>query len=186
MKQVGDNNQFGECEYGKRKERNLTVELSDADCEQLARRCGEYGLTIGELIENFVEDLVYSIYSNGSDEVDCANQWFDRCGFSWSPEPTLLNHLLYEGYEPKQYLDILDGIEAAKKDKKRLEEHPEEADEESQWIDVDIKRWQEVLKDMIEFWKPEEEPNMAEEIERIKKWVEERNNLLKGGVNHGK
>ena len=35
------------------KKRQIKLELSDADCDRLARKCGEYGLTIGELIENF-------------------------------------------------------------------------------------------------------------------------------------
>ena len=44
------------------RERKITVKLSDADCDRLARKCGEHGLTIGELIENFVEDLVGGTY----------------------------------------------------------------------------------------------------------------------------
>ena len=76
------------------RERKITVNLSDADCDRLARKCGEHGLTIGELIENFVGDLVGGTYSNGSDERDYADQWFERCWFGMFPEPTLLNHLL--------------------------------------------------------------------------------------------
>jgi len=60
------------------RERKITVKLSDADCDRLARKCGEHGLTIGELIENFVGDLVGGTYSNGSDERDYADQWFER------------------------------------------------------------------------------------------------------------
>lgn len=30
------------------RERKITVKLSDADCDRLARKCGEHGLTIGE------------------------------------------------------------------------------------------------------------------------------------------
>ena len=52
------------------RERKITVKLTDADCDRLARKCGEHGLTIGELIENFVGDLVGGTYSNGSDETD--------------------------------------------------------------------------------------------------------------------
>ncbi len=44
------------------RERKITVKLSDADCDRLARKCGEHGLTIGELIENFVGDLVGGTY----------------------------------------------------------------------------------------------------------------------------
>lgn len=50
---------------------------------------GEYGLTIGELIENFVGDLVDGTYSNGSERM-YAQQWFERCWFGMFPEPSLL------------------------------------------------------------------------------------------------
>lgn len=50
------------------RERKITVKLSAADCDRLAIKCGEHGLTIGELIENFVGDLVGGTYSNESDE----------------------------------------------------------------------------------------------------------------------
>ena len=50
------------------RERKITVKLTDADCDRLARKCGEHGLTIGELIENFVGDLVGGTYSNGRTE----------------------------------------------------------------------------------------------------------------------
>ena len=34
------------------RERKITVKLSDADCDRLARKCGEHGLTIGELMKS--------------------------------------------------------------------------------------------------------------------------------------
>lgn len=94
------------------------------------------------------------------------------------PEPTLLNHLLNWGYDPEDYLDTLDNIETAIKEKEYLAEHPEEADEEAQYLDDDIENWQEELKDMRADWKPEKEPNMDEELEIIKKWVKEREDLI--------
>ena len=121
------------------RERKITVKLSDADCDRLARKCGEHGLTI---------------------------------------EPTLLNHLLCWGYDPEDYLNTLDDIETAIKEKEYLAEHPEEADEEAQYLDDDIEIWQEELKDMRADWKPEKEPNMDEELEIIKKWVKEREDLI--------
>ena len=70
--------------------------------------------TIGELIENFVGDLVGGTYSNGSDERDYADQWFERCWFGMITKPTLLNHLLCWGYDPEDYLNAMDNIETAK------------------------------------------------------------------------
>ena len=112
--------------------------------------------TIGELIENFAGDLVGGTYSNGSDERDYADQWFERCWFGMIPKPTLLNHLLCWGYDPEDYLNAMDNIETAKEEKKYLEEHPEEADEEeASYLDDDIADWEEELKSMREDWKPE-------------------------------
>lgn len=160
------------------KERKIIVKLSDADCNRLVRKCGECGLTIGELIENFIGDLVDGTYSNGSNERNFAEHWFERCWFGMFPEPTLLNHLLCFGYDPEDYLDLLDNIETAQEDKKYFEEHLEEADEEAQYIDDDIADWEEELKDMREDWKPEKAPNMDEEIQLIKKWVKEREDFV--------
>ncbi len=160
------------------RERNISVRLSDADCSRLVRKCGEHGLTVGELIENFIGDLVGGTSSNGSDERMYASQWFDRCWFGMVPEQTLLNHLLCQGYDPEDYLNAMDNIETAMKDKEYLVEHPEEAGEEAQYLDDDIESWQEELKDMSDDWKPKQEPNMNEEIERIKKWVKERESLI--------
>lgn len=89
------------------KERKITVKLSDKDCNRLARKCGKHGLTVGELIENFIGDLVGGTYSNGSDERDYAERWFERCWFGMFQEPTLLNHLLCFGYDPEDYLDFV-------------------------------------------------------------------------------
>lgn len=39
------------------RERNITVKLSDADCDRLAKKCGEFGITVGELIANFIGEM---------------------------------------------------------------------------------------------------------------------------------
>jgi len=160
------------------RERSITVKLSDEDCKHLLRKCGEHKLTVGELIENFISDLIDGAYSNGSDERMYANQWFERCWFGMFPNQTLLNHLLSWGYDPEDYLDIFNNIETAKKEKEYLIENPEKANEESQYLDEDIDCWQEELKNMRADWKPEKESNMEEELELIKKWVEEKESLF--------
>lgn len=162
------------------RERNITVKLSDADCERISKLCGEHNITVGGLLENFIGDLVGGTYTNGSDERMYANQWFDRCWFGMFPEPTLLNHLLCWGYDPADYIDTLDNIETAIEEKEYLAKHPEEAGEEAQYLDDDIESWQEELNDMRADWKPEKEPDMDEEVTRIKMWVKERRNLKDG------
>lgn len=160
------------------RERKITVKLSDEDCDRLARLCGTHGLTIGELIENFIGDLC-GTYSNGSDERMYAEQWFERCWFGMFPEHTLLSRLLFWEDEPEDYLKLVDNLEAAKKKKKYLEEHPDEADdEEVGYLDDDIADWEEKLKEVREDWKPKKEPNMDEEIKLIKNWVKEREDFI--------
>lgn len=188
------------------RERNITVKLSDADCNRLARKCGEHGLTVGELIENFIGDLVDGTHSNGSDEKNCAERWFNRCWFGMFSEQTLLNHLLHWGYEPEDYLDVLGNIESANENIKETEK--EITQPSDKWkllfhdkactkacysnvneyvtelkVDLisyraELEVWSDELKDMREDWKPEKEPNMDEELEIIKKWVKEKKQLL--------
>lgn len=165
------------------RERTITVRLSDADCERLTRKCGEHGLTVGKLVENFIGDLVDGTYTNGSDERMKIDQWFNRCHFGMFPESTLLRHLLCWGYDPEDYLDTLDGIETAKKDKAYLEAHPEEADEEElKWLDEDISDREDELKCMKSEWKPDSDPDMEKEIEIIRMWVEDKENFTNSSM----
>lgn len=160
------------------KERTLKLKLSDADCEKISKQAGKHGLTVAELLENFIGDLVGGTYSNGSDERDYADQWFDRCWFGMFPENTLLHHLLDWGYEPEEYLNALDSLAYAELDKKNAEEHPEENDEwELSDLEDEIEELQEEIARYKEDWKPEKEPNMEEEIATIKKWLEEMEEL---------
>lgn len=64
------------------KERSFALKLSDADVKRLFEKAGGVGLTVSELLENFIGDLVDGTYSNGSDERDYADRWFNRCEFS--------------------------------------------------------------------------------------------------------
>lgn len=49
--------------------RTIEVKLSDADVKRISEKAAAHGLTVGELIENFIGDLVCGTYSNGSDEI---------------------------------------------------------------------------------------------------------------------
>lgn len=189
------------------RERKITVKLSDADCDRLARKCGKHGLAIGELIENFIGDLVCGTYSNGSDERDYAERWFDRCWFGMFPDKTLLNHLLYNGYDPEHYLFALHNIETAKANISNTEKEIAEPSDEwkhlyfntddckrcrfssvdeyvtylnecLQSYQDDYTEWTEEMESMREDWKPEKEPDMDEEIELIKEWIKERSDLI--------
>ena len=148
------------------KKRTISVNLTNEECNALLHKCGASGLTVGELIENFINDLVDGSRTNGSAERMQANQWFDRCWFGMFPETTLLRHLLEYGYEPEEYLNALE-------EKEYLEQGEAPCRE-------DIADLEDELKDMRSDWKPEpeQEPNMDEEIELIRKWVMEKEDLI--------
>jgi len=96
------------------KERTIEIKLSDADVQRLWEKSGSVGITVAELLENFIGDLVDGTYSNGSDEGDLANEWFDRCGFGMFPEDTFLSYLIqHENIE--DFMDLFNDIEDSEK-----------------------------------------------------------------------
>jgi len=67
--------------------RDFKLNLSTADFDRLFEKAEGVGPTPSQLLENFIGDLVCGTYTNGSDERMCANEWFDRCGFSYLERP---------------------------------------------------------------------------------------------------
>ena len=110
--------------------REITLKLSDADCERLSIISGRAGLTVSELVEAFIGDLVEGTYSNGSDERDLAQQWYERCGYEQFHEEQLLYHLLNNYYDPEDYIDTLNEIDNVKENIKITEKNIETADNE--------------------------------------------------------
>ena len=58
------------------RERSVNISLTDKDCDRLIRFCGERGITVDQLITNFLNDLIGGQGTNGSDERDLAGQMF--------------------------------------------------------------------------------------------------------------
>ncbi len=80
--------------YEKSLKRTISIRLYQDEVEELCRKSGKVGLSIGELFENFVADLICGTHTNGSDERMYIEQWFNRCYFSIMPEETFLSYLL--------------------------------------------------------------------------------------------
>lgn len=97
------------------KPRTITVNLSDADVKRLAEKSGEGGLTISELLENFIGDLVDGTYSNGSDERMYAERWYQRCWFAMFLDDTFLKFLLLWG-DLDNFIDLMNEVESSKKE----------------------------------------------------------------------
>lgn len=164
------------------KQREILLNLSDADCERVAILCGRHNLTISKLIENFIGDLVGGTYSNGSDEEDCANNWFERCWCGMFSEETLLKHLLDNFYDVGAFLNTIEFLQQAKADIEDYRICPEKYDkEEMEYIEDDIKYWEEEYKDYTEEYLREyPEADMEQEIAKVRVWFEQKEILAKG------
>ena len=79
------------------KERTIYLNLSDADCKRISTYAAKANITGSQLLESFIGDLVNGTYTNGSDEGDCAQEWFERCGYGMNSEKTFLRYILEEG-----------------------------------------------------------------------------------------
>lgn len=80
--------------YEKSQQREITLKLKDKDMEALCRASGKVGLSVSELLENFIGDLIHGDRTNGSDERMLANKWFERCWFSADMNLNFLSYLL--------------------------------------------------------------------------------------------
>lgn len=155
------------------KERIIKLNLTDEDVKALFAKAGSVGLSVGELIQGFVADLVCGIDTHGSDERDLAYAWFDRCGFAWFTPRTLLRHLLDICYDPERYLNLLQHRDNLERD------IVEETDEEEiDFLREDLEFTTKELEEITKYWRPHYVPNMDEEISNIRAWIKERNELL--------
>lgn len=158
------------------REKKIIVKLSEADCERISKLCGEHNITVGELIENFIGDLVSGTYTNGSDERMLARNYFERCWFGMFPDLTLVNWLLnYSDMDLEEFYCTLDNIENNKEELEYAKSHADEfAQGEVETLKEDIAYWEkEIAEVKAEFLKENENANWEEEVANVKKFYEE-------------
>ena len=157
-------------DYELSQQRTITVRLPDDDIDALCRKAGGVDLTVGELLENFISDLVGGSRTNGSDERMLAHQWFDRCWFSICHEMTFLSYLIdydlvdaamdywtdLEGYREQDDLDEYD--------KEDMAYYTEELDT--------------LFKEYKEYYPESSETSVEMAMEKVVKWSREREELL--------
>lgn len=146
------------------RERNVVLKLSDADVKRISEKAGAVGLTVAELFENFVGDLVCGTYDNGSDERDFANRWFERCGFSWMNDDTFLKYLI-DYSEIEDFVEDWDEI-------KWYEQNPEDLKEDKETYDMLKERVDESFSDYAKQLERHEKemPNFEDEMKLVMKW----------------
>lgn len=157
-------------------QRVITVSLSDEDCDKLFMKLGIRNATVGELVQNFIRDLVYSDYCNGSDECIFANQWFDRCWISHDYN-LLRGFLNSNGIDP--YDDLIwymESIEHGESDLLDYEVNPGGFDpEDLDFLKEDIKGWKEHIgKIRRQFLATYPDANWTCEFEDLETWYKER------------
>ena len=103
------------------REREVNLKLSESDVKRICEKAGSVGLTVAELLESFIGDLVHGTYTNGSDERMYAERWFDRCGFAMFPDNTFLQYLID--------LDIVEDVIVDWNELKYYEQNVEEQEE---------------------------------------------------------
>ena len=163
------------------RERTITLKLSDADVERVSIRAERHGLTVSQLLENFIGDLVGGTYSNGSDECDFADRWFDRCWFGMFPEYNFLTYVLENWIDVDDVLGDYERLNDMKEDLK-LEEDPEEIE----WFKSEIEDLEEQFSDMFEDYRKtvhEGEPDDLETgIKRLKEYRDRLTSFRGGNV----
>ena len=162
------------------RERSIILKLSDADVQRIWKKSGSLGLSVSELLENFVGDLIDGTYSNGSDERDLAQQWFDRCGFGMFPDKTFLSFLI-EQESVEEFLKLYNNINDSKEQIAIMEENLKNGFMKMRdgstytWKDI-VNRSSEGERPAYsskEEWEKEQRENIESEKEDITYWQEE-------------
>lgn len=168
------------------KERNITISLSDEDCRRLLIKAGSVGFTVDELLRNFVGDLVDGTYSNGSDERMYANQWLERCGFSYFSESTLLSYLLntfnYGIDAVKRLIDYYDEVNELKVSIAQAKEYSEDCKNNIQSLEDDLEGcWINYHSYVDEFLDEHPDADIKKEIDICRKWLNEYAQITQAG-----
>lgn len=164
-------------------QRSITLRLSVADCKRIAEKAGSVGMTVSQLLENFIGDLVDGTYSNGSDERMYADEWFNRCGFAMFPDKTFLRWLIEHG--------LLDEVLGLWDDVQQAEDELAEGDADSggwepgvrEEISEDIKYWK---QNIDSYWADYtarsggKNGSFEEEMKKVLAWRNEYQYLLTG------
>lgn len=127
------------------------------------------------MLESFIGDLTCGTYSNGSDERDLANQWFERCGFGMFPEKTFLNYLIDWAFNVEGTVELWNDIKDIKEELEYSASHKEEfTQEDIDGLKEDMDYWQEQLNDTFAEYKAwmknEKVGTLEEEIQKVMEW----------------
>ena len=141
----------------------IKIHLDQEDGKGLAKAAGRVGLTVSELLENFIADLICGKESNGSDERMYAQQWFDRCAFSRMGKDTLLRYLLDMEVPIDRFLYV-------------YWQHREATEESKEWQRELEEEYLGYVEDFIT--EHTGRLDMEEEVDAVRRWYHESYMLL--------
>ena len=126
----------------------ISLNLTEEEASTLFLKATRAGLSVPELLENFISDLTSSERRNGSDECMLASEWFERCwfAFDYGREISFTKWLADCG-ELETAFDAIAEIDAIKAEL----EAPEGATPEELEADKkDLKSWEKDLEDLLQ------------------------------------
>lgn len=141
----------------------LNLELHEDNLKDILYKLAADGTNLTEVLEGFINDLVYGKSSHGSDECSLARRYYDRCCYGLGEEDTFLRYLLKFG-EIEYYLDIMSNIQAYNEWLADGEDYSEELKEAKQEQDSIYKQWAE------RYEKPPQSRKKA--YKQVEKWHE--------------
>lgn len=148
----------------------VTIKLPDDDIDALCKKAAKAELTVSQLIENFVSDLIDGSRTNGSDERMYAQQWFDRCWFSSPMEETFLSYLI-DFDQIDTAIETWEELEYYKK-QSELDEYDKE---EVELLNEEIN---ELFNDYKELYTNCADETLEEGMKRVTEWFKEREELM--------
>lgn len=156
--------------YKKNRIYNIPIELSKTDLRMLYNKAGAAGLTVGELLENFINDLIGGERTNGSDERMYAEQWFERCWFNIDYGTSSFLSYLCDMSMTDYIEELLDELEYYNVIEKLDDYEKMERQEIQKELEGIFNAYKEKcnVKNCI----------FKEEIENVKKWLDERENFM--------
>ncbi len=149
--------------------RQVTLQLSDMHCEEIFKICGKRNLTVSQLLETFLKDLLGeepSVFE--SNECALAKRWLEEYDFYHKPNNNLLVFLDEYGVDVQEFSQLgynIDIIQETLKNVKFFEE-----DEEN--IRVELKTYEEEFNDYkSRFLKENPDADWEKELKEVRTWL---------------
>ena len=158
-------------------DRTITLKLSDTDCDRLFNLCGKRGITVTDLLQHFIEDLIGGTDINRREESVYARKYFEKCLFDVSPEATLLNLLLNKNYDIyHDFLGVIDDIDGGYVDLEHYKKYPDFFNEEDfAFLNGEIDGWEKQIAEIkADFLKQNETADWEKEVEKVEQWWKEK------------